>query len=117
MPINEERLSKMKELGLTDYQARVYLTLLDLGQSKASQIPTISRVPRTRIYSTMNQLHEKGLVEIIPESPIKYKPVPLSDYLDRVADSYRKTADGLIDKKEELVEEFAVKPVAKVEEN
>lgn len=117
MPINEERLSKMKELGLTDYQARVYLTLLDLGFAKASQIPTLSRVPRTRIYSTMNQLHEKGLVEIIPESPIKYKPVPLSDYLDSVADSYKKTAESIIDKKEDLVEEFSVKITTEAEES
>ncbi len=116
MPINEDRLSKMKELGLTEYQARVYLTLLDLGVAKASQIPTLSRVPRTRIYSTMNQLHEKGLVEIIPESPIKYKPVPLNDYLDRVADSHRRTAESIIEKKDELVDEFAVKATAEIEE-
>lgn len=116
MPINEERLNKMKDLGLTDYQARVYLTLLDLGMAKASQIPTISRVPRTRIYSTMNQLHEKGLVEIIPESPIKYKPVPMSDYLDTVADSFKKKAEGIMERKEDLVEEFSVKAVVEAEE-
>jgi sugar-specific transcriptional regulator TrmB/predicted hydrocarbon binding protein len=116
MPINEERLSKMKELGLTDYQARVYLTLLDLGVSKASQIPTLSRVPRTRIYSTMNQLHEKGLVEIVPESPIKYKPVPIEDYLERVAETHRKTADDIVDKKELLMNEFAVKALTEAED-
>jgi sugar-specific transcriptional regulator TrmB/predicted hydrocarbon binding protein len=117
MPINEERLNKMKELGLTDYQARVYLTLLDLGVAKASKIPTISRVPRTRIYSTMNQLHEKGLVEIIPESPIKYKPVPMSDYLDTVADTYKKKADGILERKEDLVDEFSVKAIVEAEES
>jgi sugar-specific transcriptional regulator TrmB/predicted hydrocarbon binding protein len=116
MPINEERLSKMKELGLTDYQARVYLTLLDLGVSKASQIPTLSRVPRTRIYSTMNQLHEKGLVEIIPESPIKYKPVPIEDFLERVAEAHRRSADNIAEKKDRLMNEFAVSAIAEAEE-
>jgi sugar-specific transcriptional regulator TrmB len=116
MPINEERLSRMKELGLTEYQARVYLTLLDLGVSKASQIPTLSRVPRTRIYSTMNQLHEKGLVEIIPESPIKYKPVAIEDFLERVAESHRRTAEDIVDKKEGLMSEFAVSAIAQAEE-
>lgn len=116
MPINETRIEKMRELGLTEYQARVYLTLLDLGVSKASQVPSISRVPRTRIYSTMNQLHEKGLVEIIPESPIKYRPVPISDYLDKVAESHVRTADEIVSKKEELEQEFAVKGGLKVEE-
>ncbi|MFQ5885502.1 MAG: TrmB family transcriptional regulator, partial [Thermoplasmata archaeon] len=116
MPINERRIEKMKELGLTEYQARVYLTLLDLGISKASQVPSISRVPRTRIYSTMNQLHEKGLVEIIPESPIKYRPVPISDYLDKVAESHMRTADEIVSKKEELEQEFAVRGGMEAEE-
>lgn len=116
MPINEERLGKMKELGLTDYQGRVYLTLLDLGVSKASQIPTLSRVPRTRIYSTMNQLHEKGLVEIIPESPIKYKPVHIEDFLERVAESHRQSADEIADKKDLLMNEFAVRAIVEAEE-
>jgi sugar-specific transcriptional regulator TrmB/predicted hydrocarbon binding protein len=116
MPINEERLGRMKELGLTEYQARVYLILLDLGISKASQIPTLSRVPRTRIYSTMNQLHEKGLVEIIPESPIKYKPVPIEDYLERVAESHRQTASDIVDKKDFLTNEFAIRAIAEAEE-
>ncbi|UCD92190.1 MAG: hypothetical protein JSV43_08210 [Methanobacteriota archaeon] len=116
MPINESRIEKMKELGLTEYQARVYLTLLDLGLSKASKIPSISRVPRTRIYSTMSQLHEKGLVEIIPESPIKYRPVPISDYLDKVAESYKRTASEIASKKEELEQEFAVMGEVETEE-
>ncbi len=116
MPINEERLGKMKELGLTDYQARVYLTLLDLGVSKASQIPTLSRVPRTRIYSTMGQLHEKGLVEIIPESPIKYKPVHIEDFLERVAESHRQSADEIAEKKDSLMNEFAVRATTEAEE-
>ncbi|MFQ6060505.1 MAG: TrmB family transcriptional regulator, partial [Thermoplasmata archaeon] len=116
MPINAERLRKMQDLGLTEYQARVYLTLLDLGVSKASQIPSLSRVPRTRIYSTMNQLHEKGLVEIIPESPIKYRPVRISDYLERLAESHMQIADDLMEKREKWESEFAIKCEVEVEE-
>lgn len=106
----------MQDLGLTEYQARVYLTLLDLGVSKASQIPSLSRVPRTRIYSTMNQLHEKGLVEIIPESPIKYRPVRISDYLERLAESHMQIADDLMEKREKWESEFAIKGEVEVEE-
>ena len=61
-PINADRIKKLMEHNLTEYQARVYLTLLDLGSATAGQIPALSRVPRTRIYATMQQLHERGLV-------------------------------------------------------
>src|SRR2546426_1572594 len=95
MPVNPERIRKLGEFGLTEYQARAYLALLDLGTATASQIPPIARVPRTRIYATMQQLHERGLVEIIPETPLKYKPVPFSNYLMKLASEQRQRAETL----------------------
>jgi sugar-specific transcriptional regulator TrmB len=109
VPINPERLNKLKDLGLAEYQARVYLALLDLGSATASQIPTLSRVPRTRIYVTMAQLHEKGLVNIIPERPLRYEPIPISDYLMRKVVGHRESAEMLEDTIELLSEEFTVK--------
>src|SRR5439155_863904 len=78
--------------GRTACQARVYLTLLDLGSATASQISPISKVPRTRIYATMQQLHEKGLVQILPETPLRYKAVPFATYLQALADDLRSRA-------------------------
>ena len=92
MPINQDRLRKMADHGLTEYQARVYLTLLDLGSATASQISPLSKVPRTRIYATMQQLHEKGLVQILPETPLRYKAVPFATYLQTLADDMRSRA-------------------------
>ena len=89
MPINPDRVRKLMDHGLTEYQARAYLTLLDLGTGTASQVPPMSKVPRTRIYSTMQQLHEKGLVQILPETPLRYKAVPFAAYLRTLADDSR----------------------------
>ena len=114
MPINEDRLRKMQNLGLTEYQARIYLTLLDLGEAIASQLPSLSRVPRTRIYSTMNQLHEKGLVEIIPEKPIKYVPVPIEAYIEKVAERKRLEASELETNVDDFSLEFAITPTVEV---
>jgi len=93
---------------MTEYQARVYLTLLDLGTATASQIPPISRVPRTRIYATMQQLHERGLVEIIPEAPLKYKPVPFSNFLTTRAGEQREKAETLEASIAQLGKEFGI---------
>ena len=115
MPINEDRLRKMQNLGLTEYQARIYLTLLDLGEAIASQLPSLSRVPRTRIYSTMNQLHEKGLVEIIPEKPTKYVPVPIEAYIEKVAERKRLEASELEMNVDDYSLEFAITPTVEVQ--
>lgn len=108
MPVNTDRIQKLKDHGLTEYQARVYLSLLDLGTATASQVTPHSRVPRTRIYATMSQLHEKGLVEIIPETPLRYKPVPFGSFLQKHVESLRDQAEVLEENLESISNEFAV---------
>ncbi|MEM2934712.1 MAG: helix-turn-helix domain-containing protein [Methanocellales archaeon] len=104
-----EKLKKLQEFGLSEYQARVYLALLELGIATAGQIPQISKVPRTRIYMIMSQLHEKGLVQILPETPLKYKPLPFEEFLEKRISDLRTEARMLEVVKEELSREFAIK--------
>src|SRR5437867_10976824 len=108
VPINPDRVRKLMDHGLTEYQARVYLTLLDLGTATASQVPPMSKVPRTRIYSTMQQLHEKGLVQILPETPLRYKAVPFAAYLRTFADDMRSRAKQIDTGLDGLAREFAI---------
>ena len=96
------------ENGLTEYQARVYLALLDMGTATASQIPPLSKVPRTRNYATMQQLHEKGLVQILPETPLRYKAVPFDAYLRTLSDDLRAKAKRIDAGLEALAQEFSI---------
>ena len=105
-----ERLTKLKEFGLTEYQARAYLALLELNISTANQIPAVSRVPRTKIYGIMRQLHDKGLVQIIPETPLKYKAVQFNQYLERRVGQLKEEAEELKRSMPKLAEAFSVKP-------
>ncbi|MHB8604812.1 MAG: TrmB family transcriptional regulator [Thermoplasmatota archaeon] len=88
-PINSDRLEKMMEYGLTEYEARTYLALLDLGTASARDIANLSRVPRTKIYSVLDDLHQKQLTEIIPERPKKYEVVPFDQYLRQFEREYQ----------------------------
>ena len=112
MPINPERLQKLRGFGLTEYQARAYLGLLDLGTATASRLPDVSGVPRTRIYMTMRQLHAKGLVQILPEKPVRYRAVPFSRYLKALASEYRQRAVQLASNADSFEREFNVAAVA-----
>lgn len=108
MPVSETRIRKLMDYGLTEYQARAYLAMLDLGIATASQIPSLAHVPRTRVYATMQQLHAKGLVQLLPERPLRYKAVPIAAYVRGLAQDHRSRASELLAESERLAREFPI---------
>ncbi len=103
-----ERLKKLEDFRFTEYQARVYLALLEFDVAQASQIPSTSKVPRTKIYGIMRQLHDKGLVQIIPETPLKYRAVPFDQFLKKNIKDMREKAEELETNIETISKEFVI---------
>lgn len=68
--------SQLRDFGLTEYESKVYVTLLGLKQAKVSDIARNCSVPRNKVYAVAESLHRKGFVEIIPEKVRKFRPVP-----------------------------------------
>jgi len=110
MPINPERLEKMQEYGLTEYEARTYLALLDLGIATARDVANLSRVPRTKIYAVLDELHQKQLAQVIPERPKRYEVVPFDVYLQGFEKQYLSRLQQIEEDKRMLAQEFARAP-------
>lgn len=55
----------LTRLGLTDSEARVYLSMLKLGEHGVQQIARESKISRTAAYEIVNALKKKGLVSEI----------------------------------------------------
>ncbi len=65
----------LQDLGLTDYEIKVYLALLDGPGSQASEIGRLSEVPVSKIYEVLSNLERKGWVESQQSGrPAKYYP-------------------------------------------
>ena len=108
MPITADRISRLREFGLSEYAARSYLALLDLGTTEARDVSALSKVPASKIYHILDQLHEKGLVVILPEFPRKYAPVPFAEFLQRIHDEHEAAAQTIRSDRETLTQMFAV---------
>lgn len=108
MPVTPDRVSRLRSFGLSEYASRTYLALLDLGVAEARDISGISKVPASKIYRILDQLHEKGLVDILPEFPRKYAPIPFGEYLDKIHEEHRAAAAQIADEREVLASMFAV---------
>jgi len=60
----------LKEIGLSDKEAKVYLALISLGPSTVNQISEKADLIRTTTYDVLKSLREKGLVSSIVKNKI-----------------------------------------------
>lgn len=68
-------VEKLRQVGLTEYEAKVYLALLNTHLNTATQVSEKSGVPRTKIYSVLEALKNKGWVRVYSGVPLLFKAV------------------------------------------
>ena len=61
-----------QHLGLSEYEARVYVSLVTEGTSEARKLSMRCGVPRTKVYTTLKKLMERGLVFELPGEPRRF---------------------------------------------
>lgn len=80
-------ISELMEIGLTNGEARVYISLLKLGSSKVGSIVRDSRVSHSIVYDVLERLIMKGLVSFILIGDIRHfnavEPYRLQDYVQK----------------------------------
>jgi predicted transcriptional regulator len=98
----DSAIENLARLGLKEYEARIYVALVGLGEANVRRIHEVSGVPRPRVYDVLNSLDEKGFIEIRQGSPLRYKAVRpeivvsfLKKDLDSAAQESVKTLDAL----------------------
>jgi len=64
----------LKSLGLTKYEALVYIALLQASGATATEIHELSGVPRASVYPVLERLSQKQLVSVSNTSPKRFNP-------------------------------------------
>ncbi len=82
MPVSEDAKKVLHEVGLTEYETRAYLTLLERGVMTASEVSEHGGVPYSKVYETLNSLERKGWVEVERGRPSRYFPKAPSEALE-----------------------------------
>lgn len=108
MPIDQRRVNILRNFELSDYAARAYLGVLALGSTTARDVSRISRVPMSKVHATLATLHERGLVDVLPETPRRYAPRPFSAFLDKRRAELAMRLDGLDRNRDVLAREFPI---------
>lgn len=65
-------VEQLERFGLRSYAARTFVALAGLGTGTARDVSQVSDVPRTRVYDAIDELHDRGLVDVQQSSPKQF---------------------------------------------
>jgi HTH-type transcriptional regulator, sugar sensing transcriptional regulator len=105
------------EIGLTRIQANLYLNLMLHGGTEARFLAVWTNLPRTEVYRTLNELLEKGLIDRIEGTPLKFSAVPPSLGLQAVIDHKLSEVKQIQKRLKEFTREFEGKQGQEIENN
>ncbi len=69
----EELVARLRNLGLSSYEAKAYLVLIKNGVMTSTEIAKEARIPQPRVYDVLKGLEEKGLIMVSEGRPRLYR--------------------------------------------
>jgi len=93
--IDDLLLSQLKGIGMSEYEAKVYVSLSALRVASAREIHEQTKIPRGRIYETLASLAQKGFIVSSGKSPVRYSPVDVIETFEKLKQESVKSLEGL----------------------
>jgi len=95
--IRESAIIELMSVGLTRYEASLYVLMLSSDLTNYDKLIEESDVPYGRFYVIADMLESKGLVEVLPGRPKMYRPLPsneaITQYLNDARDRVLRALD------------------------
>jgi len=85
----KEMQTKLSLIGLTEYEVKVYLELINADKIGATNLAKNSNVSRGRIYEVLDNLIQKGFCKILPGATKSYKAVAPEIAIDNIINEMR----------------------------
>jgi len=109
----ESVVEKLQRVGLTEYEAKSYLALLNTHLSTATKVSEKAGVPRTKIYAVLESLKRKGWVHVYSGVPLLFKAVEPVTIFEKVKGDLEKFLQSvqttLKEEVNEMKEKFVIK--------
>ncbi|MGB9985866.1 TrmB family transcriptional regulator [Salarchaeum japonicum] len=102
-----DAVDALTRLGLSTYEARVFVALQRLGTGTASDVAEVADVPRSQVYGAAEDLEHAGLLEVQQTTPRRYRPVSLDAARDHLRERFEADRDRAFDYIESVQGELA----------
>jgi len=70
--VSQDLIGSLKTLGFSEYEARVYVALIESPPSTAYELSKTSGVPRPNTYTALSALTARGAAMPVSERPVRY---------------------------------------------
>ncbi|MCA8913601.1 MAG: TrmB family transcriptional regulator [Planctomycetes bacterium] len=101
----DEWIQKLKKMGLSGYEAQVYLALLGETRAPASRVVRKSGVPQSKVYGALNSLVERGFAEQVLGDVKLYRGIPP----EQAFENYRRSVEDSLAESQSDMKKLAEK--------
>lgn len=109
----ENLIEKLKELGFSGNEAKVYLALIKKFPLTGYEISKLANIQQARAYDALKSLEAKQVVTVSEEKPVTYTPIKPKELTKRYKRKITSTLEFL-DKKLPSIKETVSEPIVPV---
>lgn len=80
----EKLFSLMKKFNFTEYETKVYISLLKNGNATGYEISKQSSVPRSKVYNILETLLQKGIIQSTQTNPVLYTAISVDEFIEKM---------------------------------
>jgi sugar-specific transcriptional regulator TrmB len=99
-----EASEALERIGLSRYEALVFVNLAQAGAATAGDLARASGVNRVQTYRALESLEARGLVEVTLDRPRRYAARAINDVFEMIADEKRAELEKLESVRKTLLE-------------
>jgi sugar-specific transcriptional regulator TrmB len=93
----EKTVNELRVLGFTEHEAWVYLSLLQRNPATGYEVSKDTGLPRANVYSTVDGLVNKGMLQPVGGRPRRYIAVPLREVVQRIKSDTARRCDRVLE--------------------
>ena len=100
--ISTNLIESLKTMGLAEYEAKVYSTLVLFERAEVKRIYEYLNVPKPSVYQSLKGLMDKGLVMMVSSKPAIYRAVPPKIALRHLIEIHKNAEKSALEELEHL---------------
>jgi sugar-specific transcriptional regulator TrmB len=88
--VNADVVSRLIELGFSQYEAQAYLGLLGQEPMTGYALSNATGIPQPKVYETLRRLVRKGVAVPVPGDPARFVALPPAQLLSQLDNDFRR---------------------------